>query len=155
MATRGTGFIEFDIVGNQRGVQAMLERIDSALSPTGLAAFMGLAVGPWVKERAQSRFAQEGDDVTGKWAPLADATVEIREHAGFEGSHPINKRTGELEEFITQGQIGVVSTPGLTVMTYPKDPPAGKGIRQKMETAQVGRSFPSTKPRPVLGLNRA
>lgn len=153
MATRASGFIDFDIVGNQRGVQAMLNSIDSALSPSGLATFLGMAVGPWVKERAQDRFATEGDDVTGKWAPLSEVTVDIREKSGFEGAHPINRRTGELEEYITQGQVGVVATPGLAVMTYPKNPPNTKSLKEKVSTAQRGRSNPSTVPRPVLGLN--
>jgi hypothetical protein len=153
MAARTTGFIDFDIIGNQRGVQAMLNSIDSALSPTGLASFLGLAVGPWVKERAADRFASEGDDVTGKWAPLQDTTIDIREKSGFEGAHPINKRTGELEEYITQGQVGITAAPGLAVMTYPKNPPATKSLKEKVSTAQRGRSNPSTVARPVLGLN--
>lgn len=157
MATKGrpraTGFIDFEIVGNRRGVQAMLNSIDSALSPAGLASFLGIAVGPWVKERAADRFANEGDDVTGKWAPLKETTIEWRERYGFEGAHPINKRTGELEEYITQGQVGVTAGPGVAVLTYPKNPPTGKALRQKMETAQRGRTRPATVARPVLGLN--
>jgi len=154
MASRGaTGFIDFDIVGNRRGVQEMLDTVDSALSPVGLAAFLYGAVGPWVKERAQDRFAQEGDDVSGKWAPLQASTVEIRESQGFEGAHPINRRTGELEEYITQGQVGVVTTPGFGNLTYPQNPPATKGLKEKLSTAQKGRTSPRTVARPVLGLN--
>lgn len=131
----------------------MLNRIDSSLSAVGLAAFLHGAVGPWVKERASDRFASEGDDVSGQWAPLSSATVEIREKAGFGGDHPINKRTGELEAYITQGQIGVVASPGLGVLKYPDNPPRTKAIREKMKTAQQGRTRPSTVARPVLGLN--
>lgn len=152
MPSKGTAFIEFDIVGNERGVQHMLNVIDSSLSVVGLAAFL-YGVGEWVQERAQTRFAQEGDDVSGKWAPLQQATVEIREHAGFEGARPINKRTGELEQYITQSQIGVVSAPGVGVMTYPNNEPNSAGLRQKVQTAQAGRTTPKTQPRPVLGLN--
>lgn len=155
MATRSarpTGFIDFDIVGNNRGVQAMLANIDSALSPSGLASFLGMAVGPWVKERAADRFQSEGDDVTGKWAPLSDTTIDIREKSGFEGAHPINKRTGELEAYITQGQVGIVAAPAVSTLTFPKNPPTTKSLKQKMETAQRGRSNPSTVARPVLGL---
>lgn len=148
-----TAFIDFDIVGNERGVQAMLERLDSALSPVGLAAFLNLGVGPWVKQRAADRFASEGDDVSGKWAPLQESTIEIREHAGFEGAHPINKRTGELEAYITEGQIGITAGPGFASMRYPDNPPATKSLKQKVETAQRGRSNPNTVARPILGLN--
>lgn len=147
------GFLDFEIVGDERGVQEMLNKIDSALSPVGLATFLHGAVAPWVQERAADRFASEGDDVTGKWAPLEQATIEIRENEGFGGAHPINRRTGELEEYITQGQVGVTAAPSVAVMTYPKNPPSGKSLRQKMETAQKGRRTPNTVARPVLGLN--
>lgn len=155
MASRAkpTGFINFDIVGDRHGVQAMLNRVDSALSVPGLAVFLHGSVGPWVRQRAQDRFATEGDDVTGKWAPLAQTTIEIRENAGFEGSHPINKRTGELEAYITQGQVDVDSVPGVATLKFPKDPPRTGGIRTKMQTAQGGRTNPPTVPRPVLGMN--
>lgn len=151
--SRGTGFIQFDIVGNQQGVQQMLDAVDSALSSTGLAAFFELNVGPWVQQRAQSRFEREGDDASGKWAPLQEATIEFREHAGFEGPHPINKRTGELEDYIAQEQIGIVTSPGVGVMTYPKDKPKSKALKEKLSTAQQGRKTPSTVPRPVLALS--
>lgn len=148
-----SGFIDFEIVGNEHGVQKMLNTIDSSLSITGLAAFLYGAVGPWVKERAQDRFAQEGDDVSGKWAPLMQSTVEIRERAGFEGPGPINKRTGELEAYITQGSLGVVSAPGIATLRFPDNAPRTRAITEKMRTAQKGRTSPKTVARPVLGLN--
>ena len=148
-----SGFIDFEIVGNKLGVQAMLERVDSALSPIGMAEFLGLAIGPWIKARAQDRFDREGDDVSGKWLPLSDTTVEIRENMGFSGAHPINRRTGELEEYVTQGSIGIINGPGVSTLRYPNKPPATKSLREKMTTAQKGRSHPNTPPRRVLGLN--
>ena len=147
-----TAFIDFDIVGNERGVQEMLNSIDSALSPVGLAAFLYGAVGPWVKQRAADRFTSEGDDVTGKWAPLQQTTVEIRESYGFEGAHPINRRTGELEAYITEGEVGVTAAPGIGVLKFPQNPPATKSGREKLKTAQKGRTSPATVARPVLGL---
>lgn len=150
--TRPTGFIEFDIIGNERGVQRMLQVIDSALSPVGLASFL-YGVGEWVQERAQDRFAAEGDDVTGGWAPLRPATTEIRELAGWGAEHPINRRTGELEAYITQSDIGVTVAPGMGVMRYPNTEPKSPGLRTKVKTAQQGRARPKTVARPVLGLN--
>lgn len=152
-STKPGGFIDFEIVGDRKGVQHMLEVLDTALSPIGLAAFLYGVVGPWVQERAQERFASEGDDVSGKWAPLQETTVRIREDYGFEGSHPINKRTGELEEYITQGGVDVVSAPGAAVLKFPGKEPATKGLREKLSTAQRGRANPQTVARPVLGLN--
>lgn len=148
-----TGFIEFEIVGNERGVQLMLETIDSALSPVGLAAFLYGSVAPWIKQRAEERFRNEGDDVSGKWAPLQETTIEFRENQGFGGAHPINKRIGELEDYITQGQISVTTGPGVGVLQFPGNPPRTGSLREKMRTAQQGRSSPQTVARPVLGLN--
>jgi hypothetical protein len=148
-----SGFLEFEIVGNDRGVQAMLNTIDSALSPVGLAAFLYGQVGVWVKQRAADRFAQEGDDVTGKWAPLQQTTQDIRESYGYGGDHPINKRTGELEEYITQGQVWVTTGAGVGMLQYPKGVPSTKQLRAKLSTAQQGRTSPQTVARPVLGLN--
>lgn len=148
-----TGFIELEIIGNDRGVQRMLEIVDSSMSAVGLAAFLYGSVGPWVMSRAEERFKQEGDDVTGKWAPLMPRTQEIRESYGFGGSHPINKRTGELEDYITQGQVSVVTSPGVGILRFPGNPPNSPSLREKMKTAQQGRANPSTVARPVLGLN--
>lgn len=130
----------------------MLNHLDSAMSPVGLAAFLHGSVEPYIRERAQNRFASEGDDVSGKWAPLQQTTIEFRESGGF-GPRPINRRTGELEAYITQSDAGIASAPGLSVLTYPKDPPKTPALQQKVQTAQAGRSVPSTVPRPVLGLN--
>lgn len=152
-STKPTGWIEFEIVGNERGVEAMLMSINSALSPIGLAAFLHGGVGPWIQQRAAARFNAEGDDVSGKWAPLQEATVHIRETSGFGGEHPINKRTGELEAYITKGQINVTTTVGQGTLTYPGNPPSSRGLQEKMRTAQKGRTSPSTVARPVLGLN--
>jgi hypothetical protein len=146
------GLIEFEIVGNQRGVQEMLNTIDSALSVIGMAAFLHGQVAPWVKARAKDRFASEGDDVSGPWAPLAETTIEIREGSGF-GAGPINIRTHELERYITQSNADVVSAPGAATLRYPGTVPPSKGLREKMRTAQKGRSQPKTVARPVLGLN--
>lgn len=155
MPSGPVGFIHFEIVGNQRGVEQMLEHIDTALSPIGLFTFLHGAVGPFVKQRASDRFRSEGDDVTGTWAPLAQATVEIRQNMGLEGSHPINKRTGELEAYITQGSIDVTTGVGVGTLKYPGNAPATSGLREKLKTAQGGKASPSTPPRPVLGLGEA
>lgn len=149
-----TGFIDFEIVGNERGVQEMLNVVDTALSPVGLASFLGLAVAPWIKQRAAERFANEGDDASGKWAPLEPVTVEIREKSGFQGPGPINRRTGELEDYITQGAVGISTGPGMGALEYPKGLPPTKSLKEKMETAQRGKTRrPQTVPRPVLAMN--
>lgn len=148
-----TGFIDFDIVGDRQGVQAMLTRLDSALSPVGLSLFLYGPVGAFIKHRAAQRFSGQGDDVSGKWAPLKESTIEFRENQHFK-SGPINKRTGELERYITQGTVKVTPVPGFgAAMTYPGDEPDNAHLVTKVKTAQSGKAHPLTRPRPVLGMN--
>lgn len=147
------GLIEIELVGDTTQVDMMLAYLDRILSPAGMGGFLGLNVGPYLQSRARDRFQSEGDDVTGPWAPLAPDTVEIRQRMGQMGDHPINRRTGELEDYVTQGQFRtVVHSLGAT-LTYPGNTPSRQSIRQKMETAQQGRISPPTVPRPVLGMN--
>lgn len=131
----------------------MLNHLDSALSPEGLALFLHGAVEPWLLQRATSRFHNEGDDAVGKWAPLQPSTMEFRENDGHGASHPINKRTGELENYITGVGADTTSLPGLATLTFPDpDTKMSPALQQKMKTAQEGRSNPRTVARPVLGL---
>lgn len=145
--------MDIEIVGDRNGVQAMLMRLETSTSPVGLAAFLHGAVGPMVLRRATQRFENEGDDVSGKWAPLANSTVEIREKSGFGAEHPINKRTGELEAYITGSGWNVTAAPAMATLRFPGKQTSKRSVREKMKTAQQGRSRPSTVPRPVLGLN--
>lgn len=154
MARPPVGYIDFFVIGDDRGVQAMLERIDTALSPTGLSAFLNVSVEPWVRSRAKARFKNEGDSAVGRWAPLRPATQEIRSSGEWPvgPTSPINRRTGELEEYIT-GSDGMVAVFGMGAqLSYPK-PSTKKSIIEKMKTAQRGRTSPGTVPRPVLGLD--
>lgn len=146
------GTIDFEVIGDKNGVQAMLSVLDSSLSPAGLAAFLLGNVAPWVKERAQDRFEYEGDDVSGYWQPLTADTIEIRHNMGFFDPH-MNRRTGELEQYITQSSSMVTTGPGWGTLKYPAQHARTKGLREKMKTAQAGKASPSTPPRPVLGLN--
>lgn len=153
---RPTAFIDFQIVGDRTGVQEMLNHVDSALSPVGLGLFLHGAIAPHLKRRAASRFKGEGDDAVGKWAPLEESTILIREGYGFPPG-PINRRTGELENYIVNGGSDVKSVPGMSTLTYP-DPNKARGphLSKKVQTAQMGKPGRSGKPtprRPVLGMN--
>lgn len=154
MSPRATsqGTVAIQLIGDDTGVQAMLNRLDTALSPAGIAAFLGATVTPWLRTRARDRFMEEGDDVTGKWIPLATATQEIRSTQGYGSAHPINRRTGRLEEYIA-GSPDAISIHALgATLTFPGKKPAGE-LRDKVTTAQMGREKPRTPPRPVLGVN--
>jgi hypothetical protein len=129
----------------------MLEHLETKISPLGLTAWMEADVDPWLRQRARDRFTNEGDDVSGPWTPLSPYTQMIRSQMGYGPDHPINVRTGELENYITSAGnvfetgVGVIlETPGGTVQP---------DMAVKITTAQQGSSFPVTPPRPVLGVN--
>ena len=144
------GFIDIQIVGDTVGVQAMLLHLEAKLYPPNLAYFLGVEVDPYLRNRAEARFQDEGDDVVGKWEPLHPATINIRQQQGY-GSGPINRRTGELENYITS--VGDVTPhPAGATLTLPGAPASGE-LAEKVQTAQIGKDYPATVPRPVLGMN--
>ncbi len=133
---------------------AMLMRVSAALSGPSMALFLTEVITPYIRLRGEARFAAEGDDVSGKWAPLQPATVAIREANPdwpVGGEHPINVRTSELEEYVTQSDSLVMPSTTGAVMRYPEGKATGE-LQDKMETAQVGRD--RTVARPVLGVNQ-
>lgn len=139
----------FDVTGN---TDEMLDQLFAFLSPAGAAAFLHLEAGPILRKRAGDRFASEGDDVSGKWMPLQESTVRMREAMNFPGEHPINRRTGELENWVVQGGWDAYPTAIGASLRYPDKRPSGE-LRNKVVTAQEGRTHPYTEPRPVLGVN--
>lgn len=148
-----TRYVGLEIIGDDRGVVAMLERLEHALEPTSIAAFLGTRVDPILKSRAKSRFRGEGDDVTGAWAPLASATQSIRASQGYGPSHPINVRTGEMEAYITGFRPDITIEPGVGArLDFPGGSP-NQSITDKIRVAQQGASHPPTPRRPVLGVN--
>ena len=145
------------ITGDSKSVERMLMRLDTVLSPVAIAGFLGATVSPYLRGRAQARFTGEGDDVVGAWLPLSEATQEIRESMGYGAAHPINKRTGELEAYITQSAYSIMVDPLGAVLTMPGNQPTGE-LADKVKTAQQGKrgsknSWGDTDPRPVLGMN--
>lgn len=150
------GSVNVVITGDSRGVDLMVSRLSLLLSPVGMAAFLGGQVTPYLKQRAQSRFASEGDEaVGGPWAALLPATVQIRENLGLSGEHPINRRTGELERWVTDSAPSVLAGAGIATLVYPGNKPVGK-LSEKVKTAQTGKrgGGKSTAPRPVLGIDQ-
>lgn len=138
---------------NDSDVRKSIRKLQLLLGTEGLLTFLGTTVAPYLRERAEERFAMEGDDVTGPWAPLSDVTVAIREGTGFPGAHPINRRTGELEEWVTQGNyFAYPVAPNTAAMRFPGTQPSAS-VARKYQTAQRGKTSPTTPPRPVLGVN--
>jgi len=146
--------LQFTVLNND--VETALLKLSILMSDNGLAAFLGAAIGPYLQQRGQKRFQSEGDDVSGAWAPLSPATIVIR--GNQYGSGPINRRTGELENWVVgSGWDAYPITKGAT-MRFPGKKPAG-GLKDKVITAQQGRDgsegpeHPRTVPRPVIGVN--
>ncbi len=141
--------------GNDRQIVHMLMQLDRSLSGPSLMAWMATHVDPWIRGRAKARFKQEGDDVSGPWAPLKPATQNIRQNhpqGPFGGAHPINKRTGKLEAYITGAPPQIVSHSLGATYTFPGRAPFGE-LKDKVLTAQTGRAVPNTVARPVMGVN--
>jgi hypothetical protein len=160
MPPKPRGDASIQIWGDDKGVKAMLDVVMEALSPAALVVFMTGVVGPYLAERGEKRFKGEGDDVVGNWEPLSMATQAIRMGGRLAGNwsvgdaHPINQRTGELEDYITQGRGDTITTGLDVVMTYPDQAMVNPELQDKMQTAQQGRTqTPITPARPVLGLN--
>ena len=147
------GLIDIDLIGDLNSANLMLEYLERILSSTGMMAFLHLNVGPYIQSRTRDRFMSEGDDATGPWLPLSQSTVERRERMGLGGPGPINVRTGELEQWITQSQFMTSPHALGATLKYPGKDTGRKSLREKMATAQKGRVYPSTPPRPVLVLD--
>lgn len=139
---------------NDADVRRKLFNLAVLLSPAGMGSFLGTEIGPYLSRRAGERFASEGDDATGPWAPLKPYTVQVREQGNWPvaGEHPINRRTGELENWVVGSGWDAYPTAAGASMRYPGTRPKGE-LRKKVTTAQQGKSHPSTVARPVLAVN--
>lgn len=146
--------VNLQITTNSARLDKTLMQLSVALMPQSLGVFLGKKVDPYFRMRAHNRFANEGDDVVGKWSPLADSTVHIRQNAGYGGAHPINRRTGELESFIVDSPNAILVDGAGATLRLPGNAPSGS-ILEKMRTAQGGKDDPPTDPRPVIGMNNA
>lgn len=138
-----------DIRVDAKEVNRVIDLIDNRLQ-NDLGHWMRDDLHDFLEKRASERFANEGDDASGAWAPLKPATWVQRARKGFAPAHPINVRTHDLQRFIL-GSAGSVVGAGTWNYIWPDDPPSGE-LMDKMQTAQTGRARPSTVPRPVVAL---
>lgn len=146
--------LDMELTFNSRDVDLAIDKMLIALSLEGLSAFLGGVMGPYLQKRASDRFKEERDPEGKKWAPLAEPTVAIREAGPWPvgGEHPINRRSGELEEWVTNGNYVPYGHNLGASMRYPSKPPSGT-LKDKVQTAQQGTDSPRTPPRPVIGVN--
>lgn len=156
MADGGNGgYIDVQIVGDSRTVENALRGMEEAFDDRNMAfVFLGGMVDPYLRERIERRFAGEGDDVVGQWAPLAQSTIQMRQDQGFGGAHPINERTGVMKRHLLDAPPDTVPhSLGATMWSPGRAVSASTG--RKIRTAQSGGTTPEGRfvpPRPVLGV---
>lgn len=139
-----------------KSVEDVMLLLGRKLASPALGGWMREGVEPILQKRATDRFGREGDDASGRWAQLSDATVEIRAGLGFGGAHPINLRTGELENLITQGNGTIEAGEDSVTLTYPGNDQVNGELEDKIRHAQLGgisdagNTYPA---RPVLAVS--
>jgi len=136
-------------------IEESLENLDETISPAGLTAFLTTFMGPELARRAENRFANEGDDAVGAWAPLAPSTIGYWRPSQGYPSDPINYRSGELYRWVTQSGWDAVPTGDGAILRFPGSTPSSGTLFKKVQVAQFGMEDPRTPARPVLGLSTA
>lgn len=132
-------------------VELLLGSVERALAPASLEGFLRDEARPYLQERAEHRFDGQGDDVVGKWDPLAEKTIELH------GPHEPNVLTGDLESYITRSPGRTGQQPLGASLELPG--PGSSLNEKKVKVAQRGlnpnpiASFRPVPPRPVVGLN--
>lgn len=157
--TGDRAFLDVEMIGDASAVYYMLRGLEASLGVSGMNMFFVGTLTPYLRQRAERRFAGEGDDVVGRWAPLKPATLSIRQSGidsgdffGISAAHPINVRTHDLEDYIVGGRGDIFHTGASSGVVYPQVR-TPKRMKKKLETAQGGRLKPKTVARPVLGVN--
>lgn len=147
--------IVFEVDSSQ--VDLLEAGLQRALSPTSIEGFLLTKAAGYLQEITGINFAHETSRDGQAWEPLHDATNAIREQDGYSPEHPINERTGELREWLTNSHGDVA--PGLdgAELTWPSegDPDAERKLQVAQQGSKRGENplFPSsaTNPRPVIG----
>lgn len=150
--------VEIDFIGDDKGVQQLLRRMEVGFSSVSMAAFLGTTVGPWLQQRAKNRFQNEGDETVGRWKGLELSTQDIRRNGPWQvgPAHPINVRTHEMENYVTGSAGDAIPVGPIAQLTFPDRNRGGsKELQKKMRTAQKGskqKGMKNTPARPVIGL---
>ncbi len=146
------GYVVIEVTIETQDLEGVLRRLEGVMSVQGQAEFLQGSALPHLQRRASDRFSNEGDDVTGAWAPLSPATLEWRTALGYDAFAQINLRSGDLQRWVTSGSGRFEREGGDVTLAYPGDQPSGT-LREAVEGAQRGqKGSPSQPPRPVLGL---
>lgn len=132
------GGIDLTIMVQDHEAQRAIAALALATTPANYARFHYAFTSPYMRSKARDRFRTHGDAASGPWAPLRDATEEIRENAGFPGASPINVRTHELESFVT-GKPGEVTITPIDAGFFFPNRPTSRAVKEKLQTAQMGK----------------
>lgn len=138
-------------------VQNMLHLAMMAVDTPSMMTFMNTKVDDYLGNRAADRFAVEGDDASGNWAPLTETTRRIKEALGAPADE-INIRTGDLAAWVIE--TSDVESNGLGVtLTKPSqeifsDPVATTKLQHAQQGTNSNPLFPGavTPARPVVAL---
>ncbi len=143
-------------------VADLLHHMIIATGYPGIKEWMHDEAAPWLQERLEHRFGEEGDDASGAWDDLSLTTRRIRHEEGFPAAHPINVRTGSLRRWLVGAEEKVVprgSSGDGASMTFPGDDPPDTQTKKKLKVAQRGEAHNAmfagayTPARPVLAVN--
>lgn len=94
-------------------------RIIHKLSDESLARWMKDDALDIIEGRTERRFEAEGDDASGKWAPLTHDTQRIRSSQGYMPDHPILERSGELREAVLTSKGNLTVDPSGVMLEWP------------------------------------
>lgn len=136
--------IHMTVFVDDKDTNRALQALWWTLSGNSLAKFHKSFTERWLQERASARFMSEGDDASGRWAPLTDSRMDIRENQGYL-AWPINEASGDLYDYITKTPGDVTFGANWSAFFFPGNP-RNPGERAKLETAQKGR--PAGNPMP-------
>lgn len=148
-----TAFFRIDITVDAAQTQRIFTGLARNLLNQNIEDWLRDEIDPYIRGRIERRFANQGDDVVGAWLPLAPATERIRAAKGFPPSYPINERTHYMRDWLVGYEGDVTATAVDVTLTHPAQA-AAPLTQQKIATAQGGKSYPQTPPRPVIGVNR-
>lgn len=142
--------VTVDVAVDPSQAQQTFNELDAALQAAGLENFLLNTVVPFLRTRAQNRFASEGDAASGKWHPLTKASEGFRTAAGWPAAHPINVRTGQMKGSVLADSGRVSFGGGTATLNWPGTNRGGL-LEKKIRTAQQGDA--RTTARPILAVD--
>lgn len=148
----------FNIYVEDTSVVGLINAVEKAVSPLSIANFLETEGMDHLIERLWNRFEMEGDQASGKWRPLSDATIEIRSRLGYT---PIqtNIRTREMVEFLENNYDLQMIMDG-ALLVWPGSP-ISEAVEKKLMTAQMGNALNvwpqmgTTPKRPVVAIDES